>query len=141
MKLEDVQIGQRVVIARLFDFEELPGCVSDMRKLLGRSGTVKAITKWVVVEVDGDMHNGKQQCWDWPAKSLDLVAPSVPHIRLPVAPVNPAYCSGCKFDMSGAGHCQIWGKRGERGPAIPGSKGGSEYLRLPECLAAQEGGS
>lgn len=51
---------------------------------------------------------------------------------------SPAHCGGCQFDLAGCGYCGIWQKQGQRGPSIPGSKGGSEYLRLPECIAAGE---
>jgi hypothetical protein len=60
-------------------------------------------------------------------------------IQLRLTLRHPDYCGGCQFDISGCGHCQIWGKQGARGPAIPGSKGGAQYLRLPECVAARKG--
>ena len=59
-----------------------------------------------------------------------------PQIHITLKVRHPDYCGGCQFDISGCGHCQIFGKQGELGPPILGSKGGSEYLRLPECVAA-----
>jgi hypothetical protein len=51
---------------------------------------------------------------------------------------SSAHCGGCQFELAGCGFCGIWQKQGQRGPSISGSKGGSEYLRLPECIAAGE---
>ena len=59
-----------------------------------------------------------------------------PVILLELKVRRPEYCGGCQFEMGGSGYCQIWEKYTERGSAIPGSKGGREFLRLPECLAA-----